>query len=79
MTPTAKLDIGIFTDDFYPESGGVSRSIQLQVQYLSRAGHRVTLFAPRIKFTPPQEADWVGPVSYTHLDVYKRQLGHQLT
>ncbi len=60
MTPTAKLDIGIFTDDFYPESGGVSRSIQLQVQYLSRAGHRVTLFAPRIKFTPPQEADWVG-------------------
>ncbi len=54
------LDIGIFTDDFYPESGGVARSVQLQVQQLSAAGHRVTLFAPRLNFSPPAEAAWVG-------------------
>lgn len=61
MTPEdAALHIGIFTDDFYPESGGVSRSIQLQVQQLARAGHRVTLFAPSVKLTPPTECAWVG-------------------
>ena len=61
MTPTdAVLSIGIFTDDFYPESGGVSRSIQLQVDHLVRAGHNVTLFAPRIQLTPPENCAWVG-------------------
>lgn len=58
--PETELDIGIFTDDFYPESGGVSRSIQLQVQQLSAAGHRVTLFAPKVHLTPPQECAWEG-------------------
>lgn len=58
--PEAVLDIGIFTDDFYPESGGVSRSIQLQLQQLSAAGHRVTLFAPGIQLTPPAECAWEG-------------------
>ncbi|MFZ0529837.1 MAG: glycosyltransferase [Propionicimonas sp.] len=55
---TTPLEIGIFTDDFYPESGGVTRSIQLQLQQLSLAGHRVTLFAPDKYFTPPQECAW---------------------
>lgn len=59
-SPETALDIGIFTDDFYPESGGVSRSIQLQLQQLSAAGHRVTLFAPRINLTPPSESFWEG-------------------
>ncbi len=54
------MRVGIFTDDFYPESGGVSRSIQLQVEQLTRAGHKVTLFAPRIKFTPPPDCAWEG-------------------
>ncbi len=58
--PDAELHIGLFTDDFYPESGGVSRSIQLQLQQLSRAGHAVTLFAPSIKLTPPPECAWEG-------------------
>jgi glycosyltransferase involved in cell wall biosynthesis len=58
--PETVLDIGIFTDDFYPESGGVSRSIQLQLQQLSAAGHRVTLFAPEVQLSPPQESAWEG-------------------
>jgi len=57
---TAPLSIGIFTDDFYPESGGVSRSIQLQLQQLSQAGHGVTLFAPNFQFTAPSECAWEG-------------------
>lgn len=52
------MRIGIFTDDFYPESGGVSRSIQLQLHVLSAAGHEVTLFAPSTHFTPPTECGW---------------------
>lgn len=59
-SPEAALQIGIFTDDFFPESGGVSRSIQLQVEQLSRAGHHVTLFAPRVNLTPPAECAWEG-------------------
>jgi 1,2-diacylglycerol 3-alpha-glucosyltransferase len=58
--PKTVLNIGLFTDDFYPESGGVSRSIQLQLQQLSAAGHRVTLFAPDKELTPPTEAAWEG-------------------
>jgi glycosyltransferase involved in cell wall biosynthesis len=58
--PDAELEIGLFTDDFYPESGGVSRSIQLQLQQLTLAGHKVTLFAPSIKLTPPAECAWEG-------------------
>jgi glycosyltransferase involved in cell wall biosynthesis len=58
--PDMPLSIGIFTDDFYPESGGVSRSIQLQVQQLASAGHRVTLFAPAVQFRPPSECAWEG-------------------
>ncbi len=58
--PETALDIGIFTDDFYPESGGVSRSVQLQLKQLSAAGHRVTLFAPRVGLTPPAESAWEG-------------------
>lgn len=52
------MRIGIFTDDFYPESGGVSRSIQLQLSVLAAAGHQVTLFAPSTHFTPPTECAW---------------------
>lgn len=56
--PAAGLQIGIFTDDFYPESGGVSRSIELQLAQLARGGHRVTLFAPRPQLTPPADCAW---------------------
>jgi glycosyltransferase involved in cell wall biosynthesis len=58
--PGEALRIGIFTDDFYPHSGGVSRSIEQQLQQLGALGHRVTLFAPGFEFTPPQDCDWVA-------------------
>lgn len=48
-----KLSIGIFMDDFYPNSGGVARSIEHQVHALRKAGHDVTLFAPRQFFVQP--------------------------
>jgi glycosyltransferase involved in cell wall biosynthesis len=52
--------IGIFSDDFYPESGGVSRSIQLQVSQLVEAGHEVVLFVPNHRLSPPAEGKCVG-------------------
>jgi glycosyltransferase involved in cell wall biosynthesis len=60
------MRIGIFTDDLYPESGGVSRSIQLQLQELAAAGHRVTLFAPAPHFKAPPECAWQR-MPYWHL------------
>lgn len=49
-----RLRIGIFADDFYPDSGGVARSIELQISELMKAGHHVTLFVPNIQFRAPQ-------------------------
>jgi glycosyltransferase involved in cell wall biosynthesis len=58
------MRVGIFTDDFYPESGGVTRSIELQLRALAEAGHHVTLFAPDKGFTPPGECAWEGVPSW---------------
>jgi glycosyltransferase involved in cell wall biosynthesis len=54
------LRIGIFSDDFYPESGGVSRSIQLQLCQLAEAGHEVVLFVPKHRLSPPADGVCVG-------------------
>jgi glycosyltransferase involved in cell wall biosynthesis len=50
----AKLHIGIFIDDFFPKSGGVARSVGLQIDELVKMGHSVTLFAPKTQFIPPE-------------------------
>lgn len=60
MSAADALRVGLFTDDFYPESGGVGRSVQLQLQELSAAGHQVTLFAPTSRLAPPAECGWQG-------------------
>lgn len=52
------LHIGIFTDDFYPNSGGIARSIELQVKSLIADGHQVTLFAPNVFFVPPVNSQY---------------------
>ncbi len=51
---TTSLRIGIFMDDFFPNSGGVARSIELQINELVAMGHTVTLFAPKTGFIPPE-------------------------
>lgn len=56
--PQPALHIGILTDDFFPGSGGVTRSIQQQIDHLHARGHQVTLFAPRHQFVPPTHAAW---------------------
>ena len=42
------LRIGLFTDTYAPQVNGVSISLQLISEGLQRAGHQVTIFAPRI-------------------------------
>lgn len=41
------LRIGLFTDTYAPQVNGVSVSLQLISEGLMRAGHQVTIFAPR--------------------------------
>ncbi len=55
---TTGLRVGILSDDFYPHSGGVSRSIQQQIDNLVALGHQVTLFAPQWDFEPPANCQW---------------------
>ena len=60
-----KLKIAILTDDFYPNSGGVARSIELQTKELVKAGHEVVLFAPKPFFIKPEHC------KYEALDVWR--------
>ncbi len=55
---TKTLRIGILSDDFYPHSGGVSRSIEQQIDHLVALGHEVTLFVPEWEFEPPGNCHW---------------------
>ena len=47
MRRQQRLRIALVTDDFYPASGGIGRSIQTQISELVSLGHEVTLLAPR--------------------------------
>lgn len=40
------MRIAILIDDFFPSSGGISRSVQTQLEELTAMGHEVTLIAP---------------------------------
>lgn len=52
-----RLRIAIFIDDFFPKSGGVARSVELQIGELVKMGHVVTLFAPKPFFIPPDNCE----------------------
>lgn len=47
------LKIAVFSDDFFPASGGISRSIQTQISGLAERGHQVTLFVPKFFLDKP--------------------------
>nr|WP_231979829.1 glycosyltransferase [Tessaracoccus coleopterorum] len=40
------MRIAILIDDFFPASGGIGRSVQTQLEELTKMGHEVTLVAP---------------------------------
>ncbi|PID33440.1 hypothetical protein CR969_00685 [Candidatus Saccharibacteria bacterium] len=65
MSDTNRLHIAIFTDDFYPASGGIGRSIQTQINELVNRGHKVTLFAPKHNLEKPDSCQiFVTPSFY---------------
>lgn len=48
------MRIALLLDDFYPASGGVARSVEIQAQELVALGHDVTLIAPDRKLEKPR-------------------------
>lgn len=60
MPADAPLRVAFLTDDFYPSSGGVARSVQLQIRTLAEQGHDVTLFAPAVGLEPTTDAQVVA-------------------
>ena len=64
MKTYKRLRIAFFTDDFYPASGGIGRSIQTQINELVRLGHDVTLFAPKHFLERPDNCQAVVVPSY---------------
>ncbi len=49
------LSIALLIDDFYPASGGISRSVQTQINELVGLGHQVTLIAPKHHLEAPKD------------------------
>lgn len=48
-----RLRVALVTDDFYPDSGGVARSVELQLAELVALGHDPVLIAPTTHLEPP--------------------------
>lgn len=72
------LRIGLFTDTYAPQVNGVSISLQLISEGLQRAGHQVTIFAPRIPGYTDDKAGVVRLPSLKYLNdppIYVAVLG----
>ena len=72
------LRIGLFTDTYAPQVNGVSISLQLVSEGLQRAGHQVTIFAPRIPGYTDDQAGVVRLPSLKYLNdppIYVAVLG----
>lgn len=57
--PGDPLRIALISDDIYPASGGIARSIQTQINELVRRGHKVTLLAPRHYLEKPDNCETI--------------------
>lgn len=57
--PGDPLRIALISDDIYPASGGIARSIQTQINELVRRGHKVTLIAPRHHLKQPANCETI--------------------
>lgn len=51
--------VALLSDDFFPESGGVSRVIAGLADELIERGDHVTIIAPPVQFDPPMRADYL--------------------
>lgn len=60
MTTKKTLRIALFADDFYPASGGITRSIQTQVNEFVCLGHSVTLLVPEHSLERPANCTTVA-------------------
>jgi 1,2-diacylglycerol 3-alpha-glucosyltransferase len=72
------LRIGLFTDTYAPQVNGVSISLQLVSEGLLRAGHQVTIFAPRFPGYTDDKAGIVRLPSLKYLNdppIYVAVLG----
>lgn len=81
------LHIALVLEDMFPDSSGVSRSIQMQIEELVRLGYRVTLLAPAVQLIPPADAETIRLPSYripglpkhTRIIVSNRALAEQIS
>ena len=58
------LHIALVLEDMFPDSSGVSRSVQMQIEELVRLEHRVMLLAPAVQLVPPANAETIRLPSY---------------
>ncbi len=72
------LRIGLFTDTYAPQVNGVSISLQLVSEGLTKRGHQVTIFAPRFPGYHDEQASVVRLPSLKYLNdppIYVAVLG----
>ena len=59
MKSMKALHVALILEDMFPDFSGVSRSVQMQIEELTRLGHQVTLLAPAAQLHPPDNAEVV--------------------
>lgn len=76
--PAGSLRIGLFTDTYAPQVNGVSISLQLISDGLTKRGHKVTIFAPRFPGYKDNESNVMRLPSLKYLNnppIYVAVLG----
>lgn len=53
------MRLALFTDTYYPETNGVSKTLQLLVKYLKKKGNQIKIVAPAYDHLEPSEDCWL--------------------
>ena len=64
MKSMKALHVALILEDMFPDFSGVSRSVQMQIEELTRLGHQVTLLAPAAQLHPPDNVEVVALPSF---------------
>lgn len=71
-----KMVIGFFTDTYRPQVNGVTENVETTAENLRRRGHKVYIFAPKVKGYIDKDPDVIRLDSVRYVRVPDQRLGH---
>ncbi len=71
-----KIVIGFFTDTYKPQVNGVTENVETTAKNLRKRGHKVYIFAPKVKGYKDEDSDVIRLDSVRYMRVPDQRLGH---